>query len=105
MFSTGRKVSSNELMEGVLMKLKQLGTKGERVLELLQQVDKTKLLSESEVIADESVKTTTPATTDADDDDDDDAPVVTTPADTLLSQIISDAAASTRPPVQKSMHI
>lgn len=94
-------MSSNELMEGVLMKLKQLGTKGERVLELLQQVDKTKLLSESEAAADESVKTTIPATADGDDDD---APVVTTPADTLLSQIISDAAASTRPPVQKSKY-
>lgn len=47
--SPGRKVSSKELMEGVLIKLKLLGTKGERVLELLQQVDKTKFLDEEDV--------------------------------------------------------
>lgn len=36
-------VSSRELMEGVLNKLKTLGAKGERVLEMLKNVDKSKL--------------------------------------------------------------
>lgn len=64
MFSSGRKVSSNELMEGVLIKLKQLGTKGERVLELLQQVDKTKLLADKEDVA-ATTETVPMTTTDA----------------------------------------
>lgn len=44
MNSTLRRMSSKELMEGVLRKLKVLGTKGERVLGMLQMVDKSTLL-------------------------------------------------------------
>lgn len=41
--ATMRKMSSKELMEGVLRKLKVLGSKGERVLDMLQKVDKSML--------------------------------------------------------------
>lgn len=47
-------VSSRELMEGVLSKLKTLGARGGRVLEMLKNVDKSKL----------SENTTSPVTDD-----------------------------------------
>lgn len=41
--SSAKNISSKELLDGVLKKLKLLGLKGERVLEMLQNVDKSKI--------------------------------------------------------------
>lgn len=67
--ATPRKMSSKELMEGVLRKLKVLGSKGERVLDMLRKVDKAQL-SQGKKNVDESkgVSSTTPKSTEADDE-------------------------------------
>lgn len=50
-------VSSRELMEGVLNKLKTMGARGGRVLEMLKSVDKTKLYENTpSTITEDSVK-------------------------------------------------
>lgn len=60
MNSTLRRMSSKELMEEVLRKLKVHGAKGERVLGMLQKVDKTSLLEQK--LKDDANTTSTAST-------------------------------------------
>lgn len=59
--ATMRKMSSKELMEGVLRKLKVLGSKGERVLDMLQKVDKSKLNAGGAAVEEPATTLTGPA--------------------------------------------
>lgn len=86
-------MSSNELMEGVLIKLKQLGSKGERVLELLQQVDKTKLLADVELMVEDTVSAKPTETISTD--------IFMTTTTNIMNQVNDAAATTTTTPAVK----